>query len=217
MAQLSGGKFRYMKRVQKAQYEPHEAEAELSFSIGENEANVDQFMDGVVREVHLRVDEMLGISRPREVAYVERVEHEVVAAQPVTEAVRRTRGPNKTKVTPSAALSELETLAAANKADKDPAAVEEDDAPTKSQEGQQAPIEATSADPAAVGEEDWEAPARVVPDKELSDACAARNQVIKNPDAIRGLVAKYAEPNHGLKHIPGDKREAFLVDLAKLS
>ena len=212
MAQLSGGKFRYMKRVQKAQYEPHEAEAELSFSIGENEANVDQFMDGVVREVHLRVDEMLGISRPREVAYVEHV-----AAQPVTEAVRRTRGPNKAKVTPSAALSELEALAAANKADKDPAAVEDDDAPTKSQEGQ---AEATSADPAAVGEEDWEAPkttARVVPDKELSDACAARNQVIKNPDAIRGLVAKYAEPNHGLKHIPGDKREAFLVDLAKLS
>jgi hypothetical protein len=64
MAQVTGGKVVYSRKVQAAQYEPKDATVELSFSIDEGERDYESFLDQVANAAVVKVHTMIGLAMP---------------------------------------------------------------------------------------------------------------------------------------------------------
>tara|TARA_R110000868_G_scaffold87586_1_gene244822 strand:+ start:206 stop:1093 length:888 start_codon:yes stop_codon:yes gene_type:complete len=65
MAQVTGGKVTYTRRVQAAQFEPKEATVELAFAFSDGEKNFEDFLDQVANSAITKVHTMIGIPAPR--------------------------------------------------------------------------------------------------------------------------------------------------------
>tara|TARA_R110000868_G_scaffold217532_1_gene467627 strand:- start:574 stop:1386 length:813 start_codon:yes stop_codon:yes gene_type:complete len=64
MAQVTGGKVTYTRRVQAAQFEPKEATVELAFAFSEGEKNFEDFLDQVANSAIGKVHAMIGVAQP---------------------------------------------------------------------------------------------------------------------------------------------------------
>lgn len=73
---------------------------------------------------------------------------------------------------------------------------------------QSAPAEEPTAPPSAAPE---------ISDRDLTDACSQKNQVLKQSDKIRALIGSYTQPGMSVITIPQDKRQEFLEALKELS
>lgn len=61
MAQVTGGKVTYLRRVQAAQFEPEEAAVELTFAYEEGEKGFEDFLDQVAAAAIYKVHVMIGV------------------------------------------------------------------------------------------------------------------------------------------------------------
>ena len=64
MAQVTGGKVTYTRRVQAAQFEPKEATVELAFAFSEGEKGFEDFLDQVASSAIIKVHTMIGVAPP---------------------------------------------------------------------------------------------------------------------------------------------------------
>ena len=68
MAQVTGGKVTYLRRVQAAQFEPKEAAVELTFAYEEGEKGFEDFLDQVASAAIYKVHVMIGVEAVRPAA-----------------------------------------------------------------------------------------------------------------------------------------------------
>lgn len=201
MAQVTGGKFHYLRVVKDDEFGiKREFAAELSFSVGENESP-DEISAFVAQKVVDITHEKLRIRS---------------AAQAGATAAEVQAKPGSPPLAPPPAV------APAPVNDKERLAVEAGLTviPAEPKKAKKAPkIEAAPAedDLSALFGEPEKPAAKPVTDKELNDAVQAKNATLKNPPKIVNLKEAFAGPlPKALRDIPQDRRAEFLIQLAAL-
>lgn len=216
--QITGGKVIFQRSVQPAQYETKKAEVELSFTLSEGES-----LEG-------KLDEVSAIAQAKAL--------ELVGLKPATTTVKPTSVPaTKPATEPKGKTkADLEVEQNAKLNGKEVKPVKEKKTPPKPPaENIMGDVEEITAnistgeerkDPAQVSEDDellglgGEAADEPVTDEELVSQVAKHNAKIKNPTAIKLLIAEYFEKGGkvqpALKLIPANKRRDFLDKLLKL-
>lgn len=220
MSQITGGEFRYLRRLKTGEYEHKEASATLTFSTpeGENyEAIFDEAANQAVRQVEVR----LGVAPVASRAVAPAAEPSQGTAAPVTPPATRGRKPAKPPVIDVSigaeeisAQVEANRTAAAVEVATDPASVVVEERPniSVSPEDRQDP-----ANPDPVSFDEFDTPLEMlVTDATLLDALTRKNAQLKNPTAIKTLVAKFVAPPLTYKSIGPEARQKFLDELAKL-
>lgn len=197
----ASGSVQYLRRKNLGNYEHEEASVKLDFMAGEGQL-VGPALDAAAAEAKLKTLEMLGQVAP-----------ERKVAPPTNEA----HDPSKPVARHRRTKEQIAADEAAKAPVTDPTAME-DSKPEKSAAGA-ATVTVPASDPTAMADEDFDAPtgqARVIPDKELSDACSTANTKTHNSAAIRKLISDFALPPGGSKSIPQERRAEFLDGLAKI-
>lgn len=201
MAQITGGNFRYLRVVKDDDFGiKREFQAELSFSVGENESP-SEISDFVAQKVVDITHEKLRIR----------------SSAPTTGAaageVQAKPGSPPSAPPPAAAPASPPT-------DKDRLAAEAvakaTPAPKKAPKIEKKAAE--DDDMAALLGEETVAAAKIITDKDLSDAVTKKNATLKKPQAIVALKETYTGPlPKQMRNIPQEKRAQFLIELEALS
>lgn len=219
---ISGGIVSYedgIKSIEGDQYSPtRKVRVELNFGADSADEGVtDAEILGVINKAQSFVQEKLGLSNPTAKAkrtvhkeqpegptVAETQEKTVMALAMSSKATAKVLN-DKEKLAQAQGLlpdAAPANLAKATKPAADPAAIEEEPAANE--------VDDALAD---LGVE--EAPP--VTDADLNAAVKARNTEIKDPVAIRSLIAEYnGGPGHTLQEIPAEKRHEFLKRLKNL-
>lgn len=211
MGQITGGKVTFLKRIQKAQFEPVEAAVEISFAVGDGEDHQAIF-DTASNAAKAKVEELL-TGKPAPAGRTKAdLEAEAIARGNKPDATevktRQTRRPPSSKP----ATTDAETLPA-------------DDVRSQHTVVNGKPKEDPKGDATTTDEDIFSAggdePAKIIiTDEVLLSKIAATNGKIKNPPAIRALIGEYFKPEEKTgkqaKDIPQEEREDFLAELAKL-
>jgi hypothetical protein len=200
MAQITGGKFHYLRVVKDDDFGiKREFQAELTFSVGENESP-DEIMGFVAQKVVDVTHEKLRI---RSAAPTGAAAGEVQAkpgSPPLAPLPAAAPAPVNDKEKLAAALVEKTTPKKGKKAPDIAAAAPADDLDDLLGGGTPKPA------------------AKPITDKELNDAVQAKNATLKNPPKIVALKEKYAGAlPKSLRDIPQEKRAEFLTELAELA
>lgn len=203
MAQVTGGKFHYLRVVKDDEFGiKREFAAELSFSVGENESP-DEISAFVAQKVVDITHEKLRIRS---------------AAQAGATAAEVQAKPGSPPLAPPPAVApaptnDKERLAAEAGLTVIPAELKK---PKKAPKIETAPAPAEDDLSALFGDE--KAATKPITDKELNDAVQAKNATLKNPSKIVALKEKFAGPlPKALRDIPQEKRATFLTELSALS
>lgn len=219
MSQITGGSFKYLRRVKTGDYEHHEAEAEINFSVDPDDPSGQSLLDQAAVLATVKVNAVLG-ARP--VAPVAPATAPAAAPVPPTAPARRGRPP-KPPVTVIENITPEEIAEA--KAERDPAAItEEQPNISANPENRQDPknpdpasvedfTAAPEKDPAAI--EDFTA-APEITDAVILDALQKRQAAVGDVNKIRSVLGKYLPTGKGYKDLPKEVRQNFLDDLAAL-
>lgn len=205
MAQITGGKFHYLRVVKDDDFGiKREFAAELTFGVGENESP-DEIIGFVAQKVVDIAHEKLRIRTGSAAAEVQArpgspsPASPPPAADPVSPKVN-----DKEKLAAAAGL----TVAA-------PAPVKPKKAPKIAPVAEAAVEDDDLSE--LFGETEPAKPARVVTDKEVIDAVNKKNSVLKDPPKLVALKEKYVgKLPKQLRDIPAERREEFLKELEEL-
>jgi hypothetical protein len=207
--QITGGRVSFGRSVQPAQYEGRKAEVELTFALeeGTTEAAAKAALDHVAAMAKAKALEIVKDDKATAKAAAE--------APPVTpKATTEPKTAPKGKTKADLEAEQNAKLAASG----GKATVAGDDLveekPAISTGGERK--DPAQADPD--GLDDGAAPAaKVYSDKDLTDTASKVNAIIKNPQAIKDVRAKYTDtPTAAIATIPQEKRAGFVADLEAL-
>lgn len=222
MSQITGGEFHYLRRLKTGEYEHKEASATLTFSTPEGE-NYEAIFGEAAEQAVRQVEGRLGVAplAPRPAAPAS--EPSPGATAPVTPPATRGRKPAKPPVIDvSVGTEEIAAQVEANRAAAavtvvaDPAAIVGDDEKPNISVTPEDRQDPNNPDPASFDE--FDTPLAVdVTDAVLLDALTRKNAQLKNPVAIKTLVAKFVAPPLTYKSIGQEARQKFLDELAKLA
>lgn len=214
MAQVTNGRITYGRTVQPAQYESKRMDAEIVFSVGEGEG-FENMLNLAAYHAIDKVHESLGLPRPGKPA-------NCIQGAIAVNGVALQDGPTKSDLAAEAEAKIGKPADGKKRGPKKPPAVAEVDPAAVDVVADQPGGEtsggsegALDVDPAAV-EDVFTAEAAPITDKDLTDATARKNQIIKNPVAIRQLIGKYVAPPKQLREIAHEHRANFLTELAAL-
>lgn len=207
MAQITGGKFHYLRVVKDDDFGiKREFAAELTFGVGENESP-DEIIGFVAQKVVDIAHEKLRIRSGSAAAEVQARPGSPSPASPPPAADPVSPKNDKEKLAAAAGLTTLAVVAPAPvKPKKAPkiapvaeAAVEDDDLSE------------------LFGETEPAKPARVVTDKEIIDAVNKKNGILKDPPKLVALKEEFVgKLPKQLRDIPAERREEFLQRLEAL-
>lgn len=204
-AQITGGQFHYLRRVKTGDYEHHEAEATLTFSVPEGEDG-SSILDEAAIKAKSKVEQALGLAPMLSV---------------VDETPRRRGRPPKLPTNPEPIVTGA-NISTTPEDRKDPENPEDD--PTNIKDVSVGGAVASSsgpttseADPTSFEDDAlFTAEPEVITDKALLDAITKRNAEIKDAPRIKKLIGQYVGPTGTARQIGADARQKFLDDLAKL-
>lgn len=216
--QITGGKVTFQRSVQPAQYETKKAEVELAFTLSEGES-LEGKLDEVAAIAQAKALELVGL-KP---ATTTVKPTSVPATKPATEPKGKTK--QDLEAEQNAKLNGKETKTATTKKPPKPPVenimgdVEEETKPNISTGEERVDASQVSEDDELLGL-GGEATDEPVTDEELTSQVAKHNAKIRNPTAIKLLIAEYFEKGGkvqpALRLIPQDKRKDFLERLLKL-
>lgn len=207
MATITGGTFRFLKRVQVQQFEPQEADVTLHFTITEDEQS-DEVLSAVVLEARARANQLLTGKVP------ETAKQEEPKAPKSAGQNRRSNDKNTSTSSPAS-----DATSPAGEPNEKPGKPNTGAADPLADLGSSATPGSTStapADPTDLSDFEPAETTREIPDKEVFDACSRAARESGNPAAVKALITEYTLPPGTSKNIPQAKRVAFLAALAKL-
>jgi hypothetical protein len=183
---VTGGRVLFKRSFQPDAFGNRGAEVELTFAVPEGATGAEDFLNTVGE---------LALAKALDLTY-----RKAKATPAVKETVAEAPA-EKPKAAPVRTKADLEAEQAAALATEKP----------------KVKMPSISTGEERVDPNEWEAPpAEVISDQAMKDGCSRRNQVIKNPQAIKGLIAKFVPFPKGCADIPQDKRADFLAQLAAL-
>lgn len=203
MGILTAGKITYGRTVQPAQYESKKAEVEICFVAADDGSDFDALLKQAGEIAMSKAHEMVGLKAAPKAAAASEAKPERTKADLEREAVAAAANPPKA----------AEPAAATVRGKRPPAQKKAEEAP-------QIRTNPENRGDGLFGEEDDfsgdvspEVPVAEITDADLQAACQKKNAAIKNPVAIRGLIAKFGL---NMNSIPQDKRAEFLQALEEL-
>ncbi len=215
MGQITGGRVVYGRTAQPAQYESKKAEAEFSYVVAEGEDHA-PLMEQAMMLAKAKVHEMLGLPADKvSTAAASKAPAATAAATPNAPAqpAARTKADIEKEVVDAATPK---TTRAA-KPPKVPAATGQ---AISTGENREDPFQMTAADePKANGTEfdlEPDPKAKVWSDKDVQEAVAAVNDVIKDAIKIKEVIKKYVQFPKGMKDIAQEQRAAFVEEVRGL-
>lgn len=196
MSQINGGEISYGRTVKTGDYENKRCDVKVSFSVGDGEDHGDVVaLAGKI--AHSKAHELLGLQATS-----------AAAVEPAAPAKPRGR-PKVEAPTPSAPAAPPAA---------DPAAIPEPVQAASTPAQPAAPVVPPAADPAAMGEDVLTAaPAGpTLTEQDCVTAVTSHNAKIKNPQAIKALLAEYVTHPKGVRDVPANMRQQFIDRLHKI-
>jgi hypothetical protein len=203
MAQITGGKFHYLRVVKDDDFGiKREFAAELTFGVGENESP-DEIIGFVAQKVVDIAHEKLRIRTGSAAAEVQARSGSPSPASPPAAA---DPAPTPPKVNDKERLAAEAGLTQAAPAK-----------PKKAPKIAPVPVETVDDDLSELFGETEPKPVRVVTDKEIIDAVNKKNSVLKDPPKLVALKEEFVgKLPKQLRDIPAERREEFLQRLDAL-